>query len=49
MSALTFCTPTLCLTSLNPYDYPERQEVEVGDVLGFWIFVGLFILKVEST
>lgn len=34
-AVLTFCAPTVCLTSLNPYDYSERQEVEVGDVVGF--------------
>lgn len=41
METLIFCVPTVCLTLLNPYDYPEKQEVEVGDVIGFWIYLGL--------
>ena len=47
-ATLTFCAPTLCLTLLNPYGHPEKQEVDVGDVVGSWIYLDLFILKVGS-
>lgn len=49
MATLTCCAPTLCLTLLNPYDYPEKQEVDMGYVVGSWIYLDLFILKAGST